>query len=1141
MKNICKGFGLVLCITIMLISMAIPEKVKAATGTWSIGATASDSITAVLTDDGAFTVSGTGAMKNFGALTMDSPWRGLYKTEIKSVVIEEGVTSIGDYFLEGMTATTNIKISNTVTSIGRCAFRYTSITSLDIPSSVKNIAENALSDAYTLSNIYVYTTDAVVASNIISPLSFGNITLHGYIGSTIQTYASTNGIKFMELKSLSSVPEIKRVANEYSVLARNTLIWECSMGNASSLSLEVEGIEVDSNDWQLKDGKLVWKASNMLSSFEDGNYEISFKFDDDVGTIITDTIIVYHGIPTNYEAKYDMGETKNSITGYLLSDGTLYLHGTGMTLSNTESSYSSSAWFKDIIKINRIVVGEGITHLGNCVFYSLAQLKEVELPSTLVGIGTKAFANCRKLSDIQRNLGNGPVRIGSDAFYNTVVEIYSEDRNWVARPLSTCNYNLVYKNTLGKVFKTEECINYTGFYAEYIGTNIEEVRLDSDLFGGFRVRVLACNLSAINKLIIGKDVSSMPLLGIEWSGSISGKYTNLWKTNINTLVLLNENYTLDFPVVPSDEAYYIWDIDDIYVTGKVSADFFINTSTIAHGYKNSTLQALCALSNRPRVFLEMTEQELNDIIGIPTPTLTPVPTLTPTPTPTPSLAPVPVTLTVTADTSKPVNTGISASIAATGDLDYIIMPNGVVTSESEFEYYFSRNGDFTFTAVGLNDSRVSQTVSIRCIDTKNPELIVNSVMDEDKVVYTVNAFDGESGIDYILLPDGRKESNLPITYSVDTFGDTTFVAADKAGNMVTKTFTRQVITTGGTSTFLAYEGIPLSWTNRSAEIKLAALNQEKDIKLGYAFTSNTGVISSNFGVLAATGDSFRLVRTVGELIAENITLKENGTLMVSVSGSEGDIGEVPVVIRYIDTEAPIVTSTVSNNVITIEATDALSGVATIVSPDGSLSSTYTAKYNGVYRFLVYDIAGNVTKHDVTVTGLLEPDVPIIPEADEEVPPFNGALTIKGIVKPEGSTSDGVTVIDVDVPINLTFTVNGDRTISFSNAQIISRTEAPLVVKFLEVMPSSNAPTVVSKEFFDDWENLTEEETRSNLAMSINNVDLSEGAGILGVIPSAITETQYLPLTLDVVCGTAWGNSDTLNFYYTAMLEIEIAE
>ena len=103
--------------------------------TWNVGSWSNPggaaSVTAMLSD-GTLTISGAGNMAGYDYTT--TPWYNI-RTLITSVVIEDGVTSIGSWAFSGCTGLTSVTIGNSVTSIGSWAFRgctgLTSIISLN--------------------------------------------------------------------------------------------------------------------------------------------------------------------------------------------------------------------------------------------------------------------------------------------------------------------------------------------------------------------------------------------------------------------------------------------------------------------------------------------------------------------------------------------------------------------------------------------------------------------------------------------------------------------------------------------------------------------------------------------------------------------------------------------------------------------------------------------------------------------------------------------------------------------------------------------------------------------------------------------------------------------------------------------------
>lgn len=98
-----------------------------------------------LDESGTLTLSGYGAMENYDSRT--TPFYNTpYKSLIKKIVIESGVTSIGSYAFYGLQSVTNVSIPATVTTVGDDAFAFcTALKSLYIPNSVKSIGSASLS------------------------------------------------------------------------------------------------------------------------------------------------------------------------------------------------------------------------------------------------------------------------------------------------------------------------------------------------------------------------------------------------------------------------------------------------------------------------------------------------------------------------------------------------------------------------------------------------------------------------------------------------------------------------------------------------------------------------------------------------------------------------------------------------------------------------------------------------------------------------------------------------------------------------------------------------------------------------------------------------------------------------------------
>ena len=94
-------------------------------------------------EDGVLTISGVGAMDNYDYDDPTKPWYS-YADQITEVVIERGVTSIGDYAFYGCGKIEKLTIADTVESIGDCAFTICGLLKeVSFPDSVQTIGRNA--------------------------------------------------------------------------------------------------------------------------------------------------------------------------------------------------------------------------------------------------------------------------------------------------------------------------------------------------------------------------------------------------------------------------------------------------------------------------------------------------------------------------------------------------------------------------------------------------------------------------------------------------------------------------------------------------------------------------------------------------------------------------------------------------------------------------------------------------------------------------------------------------------------------------------------------------------------------------------------------------------------------------------------
>ena len=118
------------------------------------------SVTWSLFEDGILIISGTGAMADW-EYSEPAPWSD-YRPEIKTVVINPGITVIGRCAFDRCTNLTNVTIPDSVTCIKFWAFHACGFTDITIPEGVERI-ESAFYECWALTNIVIPKSATSVA------------------------------------------------------------------------------------------------------------------------------------------------------------------------------------------------------------------------------------------------------------------------------------------------------------------------------------------------------------------------------------------------------------------------------------------------------------------------------------------------------------------------------------------------------------------------------------------------------------------------------------------------------------------------------------------------------------------------------------------------------------------------------------------------------------------------------------------------------------------------------------------------------------------------------------------------------------------------------------------------------------------
>ena len=141
----------------------------------TLSGTCGDNLTWTLDDEGTLTISGAGSMT--GYVWGTAPWDDS-RASIQRVVMEDGVTTVGQAAFYGSNGLTSVTIPDSVTSIGDYAFYgCSSLTSITIPDSVTSIGYYAFYGCSSLTSITIPDSVTSIGNTAFSGCNLQSITV----------------------------------------------------------------------------------------------------------------------------------------------------------------------------------------------------------------------------------------------------------------------------------------------------------------------------------------------------------------------------------------------------------------------------------------------------------------------------------------------------------------------------------------------------------------------------------------------------------------------------------------------------------------------------------------------------------------------------------------------------------------------------------------------------------------------------------------------------------------------------------------------------------------------------------------------------------------------------------------------------
>jgi len=390
--------------------------------------------------DGTLRISGNGPAPNSNSVS-DPPWN-VIKDSITKVVIEEGITTVGDYMFTSRTghrSINSVTIANSVTQIGRYAFAGCSsmasvtigsgvteigifafsesgLTEIVIPGNVTTIGNGVFSKCTRLSSASIGRGITVIPNAAFAESGLTSITIPEWVTNVVD-------LAFSRCTRLTTVYWNAENVPDYSLIMR-------PFPNCEALRTVIFGDSVMKIPMHIFTSQTSLTSVTIGSSVaEIGRYAFSgcvnireIVIPDSVQTIRTNAFDGCRGITSIKLGKgLSRIETQafqgTSISELTIPEGVATIIGGGafrnsprlgtvyFNAVNCADVTGSDNIFADCPLLETIVFGDTVRRIPGYMFQSLRGLISLTIGSRVNEIGRYAFAGCTNLEEIINRAG----------------------------------------------------------------------------------------------------------------------------------------------------------------------------------------------------------------------------------------------------------------------------------------------------------------------------------------------------------------------------------------------------------------------------------------------------------------------------------------------------------------------------------------------------------------------------------------------------------------------------------------------------------------------------------------------------------------------------------------------------------------
>ncbi len=334
-----------------------------------------ETVTYTLDSDGVLIISGSGAMWGY----MNETGSPFYADEsIKTVVIEQGVTSIGSEAFYGCTGLASVTISDSVTTIGSRAFYFCSgLTSLTIPASVVSMRH----------------LDSFCGCSGLEQLEVasGNPVFHSEGNCIIET----------ETKTLILGCKNSIIPDDGSVTSIGLYAF-CYNAGVTGITIPDNITSIDGDSFVNCTGLTGITIPASVTSIREGAFH---------GCSGLETMEVAAGNPTYHSAGNCIIETETKTLVFGCKNSVIPDDG-------SVTSIGCFAFWRNTA-LESIVIPESVTSVGRCAFLECSGLKNLTIQDGVNSIDLLAFSCCTELESIVVSAGNQTYRSAGDCLIET--------------------------------------------------------------------------------------------------------------------------------------------------------------------------------------------------------------------------------------------------------------------------------------------------------------------------------------------------------------------------------------------------------------------------------------------------------------------------------------------------------------------------------------------------------------------------------------------------------------------------------------------------------------------------------------------------------------------------------------------------